>query len=223
MIKKLTTSDLVVQQISQNILKGRLKPGEALPSYSEMADMLKVGKSSIREALIALEYLDVLYKDTQGRVFVNEDLNQYFNKGLLCYFLIDKKKNIHSLFEIRGIFEPRLTYLAAMKSEEGDLENIYQCMIEAEKNAEDAEKYAKANRNYHLSIAQAAKNNVLFGMTYKIKDLIVLAGYSKNSSSHILQSLKWHQKIFKAIQSRDPVKASQYMFEHIKSVYQKHF
>ena len=45
----------VAEQISKLIKKGKLNPGERLPSERELAKQLEVSRPTVREAMIALE------------------------------------------------------------------------------------------------------------------------------------------------------------------------
>ena len=57
---------MVVEQILDSLKTGEFSPGEKLPSQMNLADMFEVGRSSVREAIKALDamgYLEVI----QGR------------------------------------------------------------------------------------------------------------------------------------------------------------
>ncbi|MGD9361167.1 MAG: GntR family transcriptional regulator, partial [Desulfobacterales bacterium] len=61
-IEKSTASRMVVEQILDSLNTGEFKAGEKLPSQMDLADMFRVGRSSVREAIKALDvmgYLDV--------------------------------------------------------------------------------------------------------------------------------------------------------------------
>ncbi len=220
-IKRNTAYNQVIEQIIQNILDGELKPGDPLPSFSEMANMMNIGISSVREAIAALDFLEILYKDNKGNIFINKKVYKYFNRALSYYFLLGEKSTDH-LYETREILEPRLSYLAAQKANQEDIDRIFYHLLEVEKQSKDPVKFMKANKKFHLAIAKSSKNCVLIEITYKIKDLIVLVGSLENISSFIPQSLVWHRKIFDAIKLKEPTKASKYMFDHIRDVYQNY-
>ena len=55
-IKRESTLEVIVQQIKDQIKKGILKPGEKLPSERKLADLLRVSRASIREAIQALAF-----------------------------------------------------------------------------------------------------------------------------------------------------------------------
>ncbi|MFZ0134687.1 MAG: GntR family transcriptional regulator, partial [Desulfobacterales bacterium] len=64
----------IVDQIRENILAGKLKPGDRLPSEKELSTEFGVSKASLREALRALESLGMLEvkQGMSGGAFVKE-------------------------------------------------------------------------------------------------------------------------------------------------------
>ena len=50
----------ILEQIIDNIQKGNLKAGDALPAERAMAETMKVSRSAVREALRALELLGII-------------------------------------------------------------------------------------------------------------------------------------------------------------------
>ncbi len=213
---------MVIDQILQNILDGKLKPNDILPPISDLASMMNVGVSSIREAVVALELMDILYKNRHGNICVSRDLHKYFNRILSYLFLLGEKK-VDQLFEVREIFEPRLSYLAAQRANKSDIDNIFNCLIEAEQKSEDPIHFLDANKKFHFAIAKASKNSVLIEITNRITDLIILISSLENLPKFIPKSLFWHRKIYNAIKEKNPTEASKFMSSHIKGVYQNYF
>ncbi len=72
--KNTKVSDGIIEQIRNSILKGELKPGDKLASEKELVDQFKVSKSSMREALRALEVLGLIdvKKGINGGTFVSK-------------------------------------------------------------------------------------------------------------------------------------------------------
>ncbi|WP_051343246.1 GntR family transcriptional regulator [Pseudonocardia spinosispora] len=59
-VHKPRTHELVLAQIEQRILDGRLSPGDRLPAERDLAEQLGVSRSGVREALRVLEAQGVL-------------------------------------------------------------------------------------------------------------------------------------------------------------------
>ena len=60
MVRKNKASELVAEQIIKQIRSGELVPGNQLPSQRELSELLGVGRSSVREAINALEVMGYL-------------------------------------------------------------------------------------------------------------------------------------------------------------------
>ena len=56
----------IAQEIAQLIAAGTFKPGTRLPAERQLAQSLKVSRSSLREALSALELQGVDHRDAQA-------------------------------------------------------------------------------------------------------------------------------------------------------------
>ena len=64
--RRISLSQVVVDQILRLIQEGQLRPGDRMPSEAEMTRMLNVGRSSVREGLRGLSILGVI-ETSSGR------------------------------------------------------------------------------------------------------------------------------------------------------------
>ena len=70
------------------MIAGRLKPGQALPSESQFAQMLDITRPTIRQAMASLES-DGLIRRVQGKGnFVEADVRRKLNQGLDIFALV---------------------------------------------------------------------------------------------------------------------------------------
>ncbi len=66
----------IVMQLSEMITAGGLKPGDKIPSERELTERLNVGRSSVREALRAIELLGLIEKGLE-RIDEEKTLSAY--------------------------------------------------------------------------------------------------------------------------------------------------
>jgi DNA-binding FadR family transcriptional regulator len=59
-VQRSRTHELVMSQIEAQLLSGRLRPGDTLPSERELSSLLGVSRSSLRESLRVLEALGII-------------------------------------------------------------------------------------------------------------------------------------------------------------------
>ena len=79
----------ILEEIDQIILQDQLLAGDKLPSERELAERLSVGRSSVREALRALELLDLIETRRGEGTFIKELGSHRLVEILASFFLRD--------------------------------------------------------------------------------------------------------------------------------------
>ncbi|MEK3890410.1 FadR/GntR family transcriptional regulator [Bacillus sp. FSL K6-3431] len=79
----------IVKEIRQIILEGKLGPGDKIPSERELSEQLNVGRSSVREALRALELLGLIETRRGEGTFLLDFRNHHLLKWLGMFILQD--------------------------------------------------------------------------------------------------------------------------------------
>ena len=70
-VRKTRMSGHIILQVQDLLASGRLKPGDRLPAERELAQVLGVGRTTVREAIRSLEYLGlVLVRPGRGTILV---------------------------------------------------------------------------------------------------------------------------------------------------------
>ena len=64
----------LVEQLKINIISGKIKSGERLPSVRDLALQNKVNPNTMQKALIELEELNLIYTERTNGKFVTEDI-----------------------------------------------------------------------------------------------------------------------------------------------------
>src|SRR5690554_3314710 len=121
-IEKNSTSEMVIEQIKNEIKSGNLKPGEKLPAERRLAELLGVSRTSIREAIQALSFSGYL-KVLQGKgAYVTENAKKYDEISLLLSKVSDC--SLSSLMEVREMLEGETARLATIRATKEELEEI---------------------------------------------------------------------------------------------------
>jgi GntR family transcriptional repressor for pyruvate dehydrogenase complex len=114
-ISKSTSSEIIVEQILDQVRDGNLQSGQKLPPEREMAEMFGVCRSSVREATRALTLMGYLGVFHGKGAFLKEDhpegeLTDYgMNKAISAVDSLD-------LVDIRNVLECKAASLAAAKA-----------------------------------------------------------------------------------------------------------
>ena len=122
-IKKTRIHEEVVTQIHDLIREGRLKAGDQLPSERELSETFKVSRTSVREALRALETKGLIISRTGMGNFV-ADLPIESLIAPLAKLLIEEKTALADIFELRKLIEPHIAALAAERATKVDIERM---------------------------------------------------------------------------------------------------
>ncbi len=215
--KQPSIPEVVLEEIYRLISAGELKPGDRLPSEVELASRFGVGRSSIREALRALHLLGVI-EVIQGKgTFVRQP-------GILP-FVIDWSRMaqmgiITEVMEARQFIEVLLAQLAAERATEEDIEALRAALDACRASLSDLDSDIEAGVNFHLTLAEAAHNQVLALMYRTIYDLFLETARRTRVSPQAAQSrVQEHERIFQAIVDRDPEAAAKAMQAHLESAY----
>ena len=162
-VQKSTASRMVVEQILDSLRTGEFKLGEKLPSQKDLADLFGVGRSSVREAIKALDamkYLDVI----QGR-------GTFFKKEIPSddQSLTDLRNALDSiafsdLMKARVILECSAVELAAASVDPNHIHGLQEAVKKLQESEEDREKFIRIDLAFHLALAEATNNIVIYEM-----------------------------------------------------------
>ena len=213
-IEKTTIPGEIIDQILSMLLTGKLKAGDRLPPERQLCESFNVGRSSVREALKALEILGIIRRDIRGTTVCAPDENRY--PSLL---LPASSAPLEQIFETARIVGIEAAGLAAERADREAIDKMLNVMQEAD----DMQKAAAIHLSFHRALVDATQNRVLSQM-YNM--LVALISQSPRLSS-ISEELKdderkafmeeildGHRKILKAVESNNPTAAKEAMKEH---------
>lgn len=90
----------IVKKIRAIIVEDGLKSGDKIPSERELSDRLNVGRSSVREALRALELLGLIETRRGEGTFI-KDFKEHHLVELLGTFILEQDKTKNDLLETK--------------------------------------------------------------------------------------------------------------------------
>jgi GntR family transcriptional repressor for pyruvate dehydrogenase complex len=216
-VRKNKVYEEVAQQIERLILK-KLRPGDKLPSERELAEMLKVSRSSIRDAIRGLE-LRGLVEPRQGagtivRESAVEPLANPFASALKR-----RKEMVSELLDFRKMLEPPLAARAATHASADEILEMEEILQRQEEKQAQGEGSVAEDAEFHYSVALASGNSVVLKVLDIIMDLL------RDTRERSLQvegrpqkSLAGHRRILAAIKRHDAEGAKSAMRRHIEDV-----
>ena len=212
---------LVAEQLLGKIDTGELNPGDSLPAQRQLAKMLGVGRSSLREAINALAvmgYLEVI----QGRGTYICDSLPAASAGLSKLDGALQAGALIDLMEIRETIECRSAQLAAERAGKEEIRRLTKILEQIDTHRADYDTYLEADLAFHIGVAQAAQNEVTLAITRRLLEKVA-AHHRRLQTEHLSivyrdNSLQSARQVVTCIQNRRGADAAAWMDRHLKEI-----
>lgn len=209
-------SEQLAFEIRKLIVDRRLKPGDCFLSENTLIGMYGVGRSTIREAIKLLVAENVVEIHHGKGTFICERTG--INSDPLGLKYADQSRLLLNLFETRLIVEPRMTFLAAKRATDGDIDRLEGIIASfGNLDADTGPCFPSLDVDFHSALASCTKNEVLYRFLPSICDAIWKGRdeTADNIVSHEKARIS-HRKILLAVRNRQPEAAAKEMAKHIK-------
>lgn len=213
----------VLKQIQDLILNGDLIPGDRLLSERELADKLEVSRTSLREALKALEMLGVVEVRAGGTYIKTPDKDSII-KPLALALVLDRN-NTYELLEVRKMIETQAAKTAAVRRNSDDLIIMKQILKEMKValDTNDLNLAVDSDYKFHWAISSACHNKVLTRVLSTISDLfrevLIITRKKLGKYQGMNQDIYGqHLSIYNAIKTGDSLLAETLVKEHLESL-----
>ena len=212
--KEASLPEQAAEQISRLIVEQHLTQEDKLPSEFELAEMLGVGRGSIREGVKLLVARNVLEIRRGKGTYIAPNPGEVPDPLGFIYYPNQFQLSL-DLAEIRLQMEPWVARMAAERAGEGDLKNLRQACCAVEQDIVAERDHSKSDVLFHVAIAECTHNLVVPKLipiiTYAIKLFVSLT-----ESQLKAQTLVDHREILDAICDRDAERAAKIMECHIE-------
>jgi GntR family transcriptional repressor for pyruvate dehydrogenase complex len=220
-VKRSRIYEHIVEQIHALIREGRWAPGDQIPPERELAERFRVSRTSVREALRALEMQGVIESRQGGGTFVRTADTEALVPPLAAAILRGQRE-LAEVLEVRELIEPGIARLAATRASDehvtelgGLLERQRECIAEGRP-------FVDEDTAFHYTLARAADNHILLRLHNVILDLL---RESRQSYLHVPDrpqtSLRGHEAILAAVRIHDAEAAYTASLAHITEVRDK--
>jgi GntR family transcriptional repressor for pyruvate dehydrogenase complex len=206
----------VANAVATSIEQGRYRIGQRLPSERDLAEEFRVSRPTVREAMIALEIRGLVEARHGSGIYVTERPKPEATAPELDIGAFE-------LTEARRLFEGEAAALAAtMVTDEQlvELERTLADMVDENENNVQGE---KADRRFHVLIAEATRNSAIVAT---IENLWDLRNNSPLCAEMLERSRKYgvqpriddHRELLDALKNRDAAAARKAMRDHLGRV-----
>lgn len=204
-VKRQNLADEVAERLLQQLRSRKYVIGQKLPTEPELMQEFGVGRSTIREAVRILVNAG-LVKVQQGLgtfVLAQEVTAEPLSKRL-------QRAHFRDLDEVRLLLETKIAEKAALRRTPKDIANM-------KKFLQQRKRYAKANNqeacieadvNFHSSIAEASRNEIIVDLYRTIAvHLKQSFGYRHSDTAAFRDSQHLHEALLQSIIDKAPEQA----------------
>lgn len=209
-LKRQDIREQVFDILLEQITTGVWKPGDKLPSESELTKTLGVSRITIREAIQKLAGLD-LVESKQGKgSFVKTFTPNDYLKRLVPMVEMTKEQLLY-LLEYREVLEMGIIGLAVERGTPEDVKVLKDYTEEMNENLENYKQYAHYDTLFHLKLAQMTQNPVMENASEGIRELLEAQIQQTLSPKGARAGVLFHSRIIAAIEKKDKAEAASLM------------
>ncbi|MFV2081966.1 MAG: FadR/GntR family transcriptional regulator [bacterium] len=217
-IRKTKVYEEIVIKVINMIEHGMLKSGDQLPSERELSEAFKVSRSSVREALRALESQGILESRHGNGTYVAPQPIEALIDPLVKIIFTEKDSQIE-LFEMRRLIEPQLVFLAAQRATPEDINELDEILEVQKEQVAQGKAGVDFDKSFHEKLVEITRNTILVRIMDSMMDCLT---QSRDRSLQIdgrpEKSLARHREIIDAIKSADCENAERVMREHLEDI-----
>ncbi len=223
--KQMKAAEFIASQLRQQIVMGKLKPGDKLHPENVLQTEFEISRPTLREALRILEsesLITISRGKYGGARVISIDLNAATRQ--VGVYLQIKGTTLHDIWLARTVIEPPAAgLLASINSPVAwtELQNNIDAAREAAQN--NLLKYADLSAEFSLLITKHCGNQTLHLLASLISDIIrkqhehVTASTISKSSVHQLrlESIRSREKVLSMMRKGKAVAAEQFWRLHL--------
>lgn len=215
----MAVTDEAITKIKDMILAGELSAGDRLPPEKELSETLGLSRSSLREAVKALEIIKVLDVRRGDGTYVTSLEPQLLTEAMAFIVDLHQDKSILEIFEVRRILEPAAGAMAAQRITAGEIAVLRASMAGINPDT-SVEALVEHDLIFHGLIASSANNtylaSVLEGLSSGTVRARIWRGLTQEKA--VDRTLSEHAAIIEALERGDGELAKALLTVHISGV-----
>ena len=217
----MAVTDEAILRIKQMIIEGELAPGDRLPPEKELSERLGLSRSSLREAVKALEVIRVLDVRRGDGTYVTSLEPRLLLEALSFVVDLHDDQSVLEIFAVRRILEPAASALAAANADDDALARLREAVAHVD-HASDVEGLVAHDLEFHGGIANSTGNTYLASLIASLSSHTVRARIWRGITQEgaVERTLQEHHAILDAIEAHDAELASALTVVHISGIEQ---
>jgi GntR family transcriptional repressor for pyruvate dehydrogenase complex len=197
-------TDAAILQIKRMILAGDLRPGDRLPPEKELSESLGLSRSSLREAVKALEIIRVLDVRRGDGTYVTSLRPEVLLGALSFVADVQQDSSVLQLLAVRRILEPEAAALATARAAPGDAARL-RALLDQVSATTPVDDLVAHDLVFHRSLCELSGNDYLTGLIDSLSGSTsrarVWRGLTQDGA--VERTLTEHRAIVDAVDSGD--------------------
>jgi GntR family transcriptional repressor for pyruvate dehydrogenase complex len=198
-----------MEMITNYLLAGELRPGDQLPTETEFARRLGVGRNSVREAIKMLSSIGVVEIHRGSGTFIAKSMSSAILSPLILSLAFEQGTS-RELIEMRILLDTWAAELALDRLNEQKIERLEQANQRLREAEEAMEKAGSADYHqlrdldlgFHRVLLEVSENRLLAKIGQAIYTLF-FASMEKAMRQDPLQAYENHRLVIDALKKRD--------------------
>src|SRR5262245_43561797 len=208
----------IVRQIRALIADGRFKSGDRLPPERDLAERFRVSRTSVREAMRALESRGLIGIRPGEGAFVREVSVEALIEPL-ALVILTHRETIADVYEARRLLEPPIAGLAAGRATPDEVAEMTVILDHQAAEIAAGRTGVAQDAAFHTAIAHSTHNRAITRIITALMDLLAQSREEFLSlPGRPVRSHGDHRRILAAVQSQDPRRAEQAMLTHLTGI-----
>ena len=206
-VERQSTVGAVAKQLLGHLTEGNFSPGTRLPSERQLAASLGVGRSTLREALAALDVLGLVDVRPGSGTYLAADSSELLPQAIKWSLML-RQPRTRDLVEVREHLEIVTARLAAERATDDDIARLRRTVDAMRAAGDDVDAFVKADLDFHFEAARIAANTVLQDILRSIQSLLT-AWFDRTLRvpGTMAATLTEHEAVCEAIATRSPDQA----------------
>ncbi|HHV81949.1 TPA: FadR family transcriptional regulator [bacterium] len=219
-IKRETLSEQIAERLKEYIFEKGLKPGDRLPTETELMKIFGVSRSSVREAIKALQLRGLIdVKPRKGAVISNFDLSVVFDSVMYDLSIRSDEEIFLEILEARKALETAILPVVVEKIDEEYLDKL-ENWLNKMSNATSADEHRVYDMLFHQTLIEATHNRFLIQMGVVIFKFFQKL-YELFPHKSGIVSLNEHKAIYEAIKAGDVEELQKIIDVHLSRYYEE--
>ncbi|MEN8600160.1 FadR/GntR family transcriptional regulator [Microbacterium rhizosphaerae] len=217
----MAVTDEAISKIREMITSGELAPGDRLPPEKELSERLGLSRSSLREAVKALEVIRILDVRRGDGTYVTSLEPRLLLEALSFVVDLHSDRSVLEIFAVRRILEPAATDLATRAATDEEVDRLA-AILDLVDPGGSIEGLVDHDLAFHQAIADISGNEYLSRLLESMSGGTVRArvwrGITQHGASE--RTIAEQASILAAMRSRDAQLASALTCAHVAGIEQ---